>query len=138
MDREEKISERYSASAEAGAPIPNNAEFLRQLLTTLYVSGAGDGMMRWHEDDRDFFLTCLLDAAEGRSFVPFPLPWPSRLADTVLMEADIAKTLVNDLASVHAVLIAHGKMGIAKKIYDAAFMIEPTTAIDKLDHPNVV
>lgn len=142
MDRELKIIERYDASADAGAPVPNTAEYLRRLLTHLYVMGGGDGLYRWEEDDREFFQTCLLEAAEGRDFVPFPLPWPPNRGHERGEIADLSPEVANELAMslvhIHQVLMAHGKAGIAKKIYDATFMIDHNVAVDQLERPHVV
>lgn len=77
MDRDEKVFEHYHAAADAGLRVENTLDNLRTMLTGLYTSGAGDGLMTWREEDRDLFLGMLLDAGEGRRFQPVPSPWPT-------------------------------------------------------------
>ena len=75
-DRDEKAFDHYHAAADSGGKVANNLENLRLMLTALYTSGSGSGLMSWAEADRELFLDMLLDAAEGRDFIPVPSPWP--------------------------------------------------------------
>lgn len=79
MDRDEKAFDHYHAAADSGGKVVNNLENLRLMLTGLYTSGGGSSLMAWREADRDLFLDMLLDAAEGRDFIPIPSPWPRHI-----------------------------------------------------------
>lgn len=76
MDRELKVFEHFDAAADSGGQVANTLDNLRYMLQRLYVMGAGAGMSTWCEEDRDRFLGMLLDAGEGRNFIPIPSPWP--------------------------------------------------------------
>ena len=60
----------FYAAMEAKSPVANTTANLRFLLTSLYTSGCGGGV-NIHSDQGQDLLTTLLDAAEGRPFIPF-------------------------------------------------------------------
>lgn len=60
----------FYAAMEAKSPVANTTANLRFLLTSLYTSGCGGGV-DIHSDQGQALLTTLLDAAEGRPFIPF-------------------------------------------------------------------
>lgn len=62
---------------DTGTAVPNDTEALRELLLSIYVSGAllpEIGQIPPQEAER--LLDTVLAAAEGRPFVPLGLPFP--------------------------------------------------------------
>lgn len=90
MDREEKVFEHYDAAADSGGKLANTLDNIRYMLLRLYTSGAGEGLMTWREEDREKFLDMLLDAGEGKDFIPVPSPWPTERNE----DAEVARDLV--------------------------------------------
>ncbi len=52
---------------------------------------AGQGLLTWREEDRELFLDMLLDAGEGRPFIPVPSPWPTHRNDDAEIAEHLAK-----------------------------------------------
>lgn len=66
---DEAAHDAYYAAEDAGTRVENNAVNLRFLLTSLYTSAGGAPDPQ--SDRFGDYLDCLLDAAEGRPFIPF-------------------------------------------------------------------
>ena len=78
--QDELEDEAFHRYIDCDGPVANSVENLRHLLTGLYVGVLGHLLdapeLQGREEALDALLTSVLDAAEGRSFTPVPLPWP--------------------------------------------------------------
>ncbi|UTC28141.1 hypothetical protein GURKE_01100 [Brevundimonas phage vB_BpoS-Gurke] len=73
-EEEERHHERYFEAADAGVAVENTAQNLRWLLISIYTSGGTGDLWALTAEQRDPILDTLLDAGEGRPFVPLPYP----------------------------------------------------------------
>jgi len=78
--------------------VRNDAKHLRHLLTDLYVAVLGflptddspEPLRLIPLCDWDTLMTTVLDAAEGRNFVPLTLPWPP--TPLIAQQSDLVPT----------------------------------------------
>lgn len=73
-EEEEQHQQRYFDAANAGVAVENTEQNLRWLLTSLYTRGGTGDLWAMTAEQRDPILDTLLDAGEGRPFIPIPYP----------------------------------------------------------------